>query len=159
MGNVKLSADEIQRIREAHLGRLLLQSARQHHQAVVDGMNALGFQIRATHASVIRHVHINGSRVTDVADRAGMTKQAVGQILIELERAGYVRCTIAPRDRRVKTVMFTDKGLRFAAAIGSAVKQADVDFARRIGRPRLRLLYTLLHRVLENGATRRRRGG
>ncbi len=119
------SAASIQRVREAHLGRLLLIAARQHHQAVVDGMNALGFQIRPVHASVIRHVHIDGSRVTDVADEAGMTKQAVGQLLIELERAGYVRRTIAPADRRVKMVVFTEKGLRFAAAIGTAVRKAD----------------------------------
>lgn len=152
----KLSAEAIQRIREAHLGRLLLQAARQHHQAVVEGMNALGFRIRAVHASVIRHVHIDGSRVTDVADKAGMTKQAVGQLLMELERAGYVRRTIAPRDRRVKTVVFTDKGRRFATAIGTAVRKADQDFARRIGPRRLTQLYALLHGVLENGAERSR---
>ena len=148
---IRLSADEIQRIRDAHLGRLLLQAARQHHQAVVDRMNALGFQIRAVHASVIRHIHINGSRVTDVADNAGMTKQAVGQLLIELERAGYVRRTIAPRDRRVKMVMVTEKGHRFATAIGTAVKKADANFARCIGPRRLQQLYVLLRRVLANG--------
>lgn len=148
----KLSADAIQRIREAHLGRLLLQAARQHHQAVVDGMNVLGFRIRPVHASVIRHVHINGSRVTDVAEKAGMTKQAVGQLLMELERAGYVRRTIAREDRRVKMVVFTDQGRRFASAIGTAVKKADENIARRIGRRRLRSLYALLRRVLENGA-------
>lgn len=148
----KLSADAIQRIREAHLGRLLLQAARQHHQAVVDGMNVLGFRIRPVHASVIRHVHINGSRVTDVAEKAGMTKQAVGQLLMELERAGYVRRMIAREDRRVKMVVFTDQGRRFASAIGTAVKKADENIARRIGRRRLRSLYALLRRVLENGA-------
>ena len=153
------SAEAIQRIRDAHLGRLLLQAARQHHQAVVDGMNVLGFRIRPVHASVIRHVHIDGSRVTDVADKAGMTKQAVGQLLMELERAGYVRRTIARQDRRVKMVVFTDKGRRFATAIGTAVRQADEDFARRIGRRRLAQLYALLHGVLENGTKRRSRDG
>jgi len=122
-------------------------------------MNALGFRIRPVHASVIRHVHINGSRVTDVADKAGMTKQAVGQLLIELERAGYVRRTIAPPDRRVKMVVFTEKGRRFAAAIGTAVRKADQDFARRIGPRRLGELYALLHGVLENGSKGRSRDG
>ena len=146
----------IQRIREAHLGRLLLQSARQHHRAVVRHMNTLGFRIRAVHAAVIRHVHINGSRVTDVAEQAGMTKQAVGQILIELEKAGYVRRTIAPKDRRVKMVVFTDKGRRFATAVGTAVKRADQSFARRIGPRRLGQLYAALRRLLRNGTASRK---
>lgn len=142
------SAADIQRTREEHLGRLLLFASRRHHEAVVNVMNALGFRIRAVHAAVIRHVHVDGSRITDVAEQAGMTKQAVGQLLMELERAGYVRRTTAVNDRRVKMVVFTAKGRRFAAAIGTAVKTADESFARSIGPRRLRALYATLRRLL-----------
>ena len=49
-------------------------------------------------------------RTTDIAARAGITKQAVGQIVDELEALGYVRREPDPADARARLVVYTERG-------------------------------------------------
>ena len=52
----------------------------------------------------------NGSRLTDLAESSGLTKQAVGEAVAELERRGYVTRAACPGDRRAKIIELTDRG-------------------------------------------------
>jgi DNA-binding MarR family transcriptional regulator len=53
----------------------------------------------------------NGSRLTELAEASGVTKQAVGEAVSELERIGYVTREPDPSDRRAKTIKLTDRGV------------------------------------------------
>jgi DNA-binding MarR family transcriptional regulator len=67
--------------------------------------------IREGYGCVFGFIDIdNGSRLTDLAERAGLTKQAVGEVIPELEQLGYVTREPDPRDRRAKIIKLTPKG-------------------------------------------------
>ena len=72
-----------------------------------------GFEhVREGHGCVFGFIDIeNGSRLTELAERAGLTKQAVGEAATELERLGYVERLPDPKDRRAKIIKLTPSGL------------------------------------------------
>lgn len=70
-------------------------------------------RLQPSHQVVFASLAPDGSRLTHLARRAGMTKQAMGQIVDDLERLGYVERTPDPADGRAKLVRFTPLGLEF----------------------------------------------
>jgi DNA-binding MarR family transcriptional regulator len=67
--------------------------------------------IREGYGCVFGFIDIDhGSRLTDLAERSGLTKQAVGEVIPELEQLGYVTREPDPRDRRAKIIKLTPKG-------------------------------------------------
>ena len=72
-----------------------------------------GFEhVREGHGCVFGFIDIeNGSRLTELAERAGLTKQAVGEAATELERIGYVERLPDPKDKRAKIIKLTPSGL------------------------------------------------
>jgi DNA-binding MarR family transcriptional regulator len=72
-----------------------------------------GFEhVREGHGCVFGFIDIDrGSRLTELAEQAGLTKQAVGEAATELERLGYVERLPDPSDKRAKIIKLTPSGL------------------------------------------------
>jgi DNA-binding MarR family transcriptional regulator len=66
--------------------------------------------LRGPHFRILQLIPEGGSRVTDLAERALMTKQALGQLVDHLQAGGYVESRQLPADRRVRLVRRTAKG-------------------------------------------------
>src|SRR5919106_6789713 len=67
--------------------------------------------VREGHGCVFGFIDFeHGSRLTDLAERAGLTKQAVGEAVAELERKGYLERVPDPRDGRAKVIKLTERG-------------------------------------------------
>jgi DNA-binding MarR family transcriptional regulator len=82
---------------------------------------AAGFpDIRPAHGCVFGTIGDGGDRLTALAERAHMTKQAVGEMVSELESLGYVERVPDPTDGRAKIVKLTERGQR-AHALGYAI--------------------------------------
>jgi len=82
-------------------------------------------EIRPAHGAVFRHLPPGGARVTDLADRAQMTKQSMGYLVDYLQAAGHVHLAQDPSDGRAKLVLFTPKGeecLALALALSAQVE-------------------------------------
>src|SRR4051795_11056015 len=77
-------------------------------------------EIRPGHGCVFRFIDDEGTRLTELAERSGFTKQAVGEVVVDLERLGYVARVPDPDDRRAKTIVLTERG-RAALAAGQQV--------------------------------------
>ena len=71
-----------------------------------------GRELRPTHNHVLRHLDRDGTRASVIAERAGLTRQAITQIVDELEEAGVVRREPDPEDGRAKRVVYTAAGRR-----------------------------------------------
>lgn len=131
--------------RLTHLGRLLGHALRRFDERVLVLMarNALvplalsnlaaRGQVGAAHIHITRHLAVQGSRLTDLAASAGMSKQAMGDLVDQCEAWGLVRRAPDPHDRRARQVLFTDAGLLWLDAFQGAVAQAEDEFRQAVG--------------------------
>ena len=90
-------------------------------------------QVGAAHIQITRHVAINGSRLTEMAASAGMSKQAMGALVDQCEAWGLVARASDPLDARARRVLFTADGLAWLDAFGRSVAQAEAEFRDSVG--------------------------
>ena len=90
-------------------------------------------QVGAAHIHITRHVALGGSRLTDLASGAGMSKQAMGDLVTQCEAWGLVTRVPDAYDKRAKKVMFTADGLLWLGAFERAVAQAEFEFKAAVG--------------------------
>ena len=131
--------------RQAHIGHWLRLALQQfdsrvmtliaQHPAVPLGLSNLVArgQVGAAHIHITRHLAPGGSRLTDLAMRAGMTKQAMGALVDQCEAWGMVGREPDPIDGRARLVRFTDAGLAWLGAYRDAVAQAESELRQSIG--------------------------
>lgn len=82
--------------------------------------------LRPTHClNVFRFMDCEGTRPTTLARRAGMTPQAMSDLISYLEQHDYVRRVADPVDRRGRVVVFVDRGT--TAAMVAADYFADME--------------------------------
>ena len=103
--------------------------------------------IRPGHGCVFRFINEDGSRLTDLAERSGFSKQAVGEVVAELEGLGYVERATDPEDRRAKVIKLTDLGAD-AQKVGREIfAELERDWAERFGADRIAALRELLEEM------------
>ena len=141
----RTSAAAIVRIRSENIGRLLVLAFRRFEEVMVERMRFHGFtDIRQVHTSLLRYVDLEGTRLTVIAERAGMHKQAVGQLASEVEALGYVRRVADPTDGRALLVQFTTKGRAFLKALPDIHEETQEGLTRIIGAKGMAALAELL---------------
>ena len=115
---------------------------------LVSGAAARGFpEIRQSHNAVFATLGSEGSRVSDMAARAGITKQSLAAIVRELEAAGLVSVGPDPTDGRAKLVTYTDRGWECAKGGAAYLRELEDTLADLLGRERLDDLRGMLHEV------------
>ena len=90
-------------------------------------------QVGAAHIHITRHLATEGSRLTELAQRAGMTKQAMGTLVDQCEAWGMVTREPDPHDARARQLRFTDSGLAWLDAYRAAVAQAERELRQSVG--------------------------
>jgi DNA-binding MarR family transcriptional regulator len=94
-----------------------------------------GFEhVREGHGCVFGFIDIeNGSRLTELAERAGLTKQAVGEAATELERLGYAERVPDPTDRRAKIIKLTPSGVEACLTGRRIFAEIEREWAEEFG--------------------------
>ena len=92
--------------------------------------------LRPTHNAVRRYLDEDGTRASELARRAGLTRQALTQIVDDLQRLGYVTRRDDPSDRRAKLVVYTDRGRDGFRVSRRIIAALERDAERRLGRER-----------------------
>lgn len=134
---------EIEEARSRNMRQLLLRASRIVNRHVIEGLQARGYAgLRSTHTTLLSNLPLAGATVTETAERAGVTKQAMGRLAAELEAAGYLRVEADPADGRARILRLTEAGgalmrdsfevmaeleRRYAATIGPEKLQAALD--------------------------------
>ena len=131
--------------RQTHLGRLLGHAARRFDERVLHLMAhdvnvplalsnlAARAQVGAAHIHITRHLALAGSRLTQLAHSAGMSKQAMGNLVDQCEAWGLVLREPDAQDARARRVRFTPTGLAWLQAFKEAVAQAEAEFRAEVG--------------------------
>ena len=102
--------------------------------------------------NVMPHIPASGIRLTELAARANMTKQAMAELVAEIERRGYLQRTADPADRRAKIIEFTDKGWALVHAALSALGELEAEITGRLGEPSVGQLRSTLLQILDRPA-------
>ena len=104
--------------------------------------------IRPGHGCVFGNIDPDGMRLTDLADRAGMTKQSVGEVASDLEQRGYVERVPDPSDGRAKIIRLTERG-REAQAVGhTLIDGIEKSWAERFGAEHVAALRDVLEAIV-----------
>jgi DNA-binding MarR family transcriptional regulator len=125
---------ELRRYRNSKLYRSLTRTLRVYNRRLVAGLHAAGFRdFSPAFPQLLSNLDTEGTRVGVLAARAGITRQAAGQLLAEIERCGYVERRSAPDDARVTVAHFTARGRRLLATVFSLVEEQEAGFADVLG--------------------------
>lgn len=91
----------------------------------------------------------DGIRLTDLAERVQLTKQAVGELVDQMEAAGYVARSTDPSDARAKLIGFTEKGWRAVDVALAIFGEMEGEIAERVGARRVDAARRVLEAVPE----------
>jgi DNA-binding MarR family transcriptional regulator len=97
---------------------------------------AAGVQLRPSHMRLLSMTPVAGMRVTDLAARAAMTKQALGELVATLQEAGLVEVATGERDRRVRLVRPTPAGRRLRRVVEAAIADTERHWRDQVGEAR-----------------------
>ena len=101
-------------------------------------------ELRPAHFSVFQHLAPEGSRATDLAERAQITKQSMGYLVEALEKQGYVEQVADPTDRRARLVRLTERGKAVNRVTEEILKQAEAEWTKKLGKNKMQKLRHLL---------------
>jgi DNA-binding MarR family transcriptional regulator len=133
------------RWRHGNIGRLLNNAVRHFEDRVIELLSNAGHkETTANHINATRHIDRQGTRLTDMAQRAAVTKQSMSELVEQLEVLGLVARKADPLDGRARIVYFTPAGFDWLDAFRDAVKQAEKEMAKNIGADSLREMKTAL---------------
>jgi DNA-binding MarR family transcriptional regulator len=134
--------------RRQNLGRLSTMLAAHFQAAVLAGLHARGHeQLRLTHNAVLMNVALEGSRPSDMARRAGLTRQAIGQLVDDLEQLGYVERVSDPSDGRAQVVVFTARGKQLLRDGVAVIRETEADYAALLEPGELEVARAILIRL------------
>jgi DNA-binding MarR family transcriptional regulator len=119
---------------DAYTQSLLLFAYQRSARALTAALRAGGHPaIRPKHGAVFANLELAGSRSTDLAERAGIGKAAMGELIDELEHLGYVERRPDPEDRRAKLVVPTAAALDVTRLVHGFNRRLEARYRRRLG--------------------------
>src|ERR1700758_4498531 len=129
-----LELGSIEAGRRRNMRQLLLRASRIVNRHVVEGLHQRGYaDLRSTHTTLLSNIDLAGSTVTTAADRAGITKQAMGRLATELEVAGYIRVRADPNDARARVLLLTRAGKKLMLDSLEVMAELEQRYAGSIG--------------------------
>ncbi|MDQ2588813.1 MarR family winged helix-turn-helix transcriptional regulator [Saccharothrix yanglingensis] len=129
---------------------LLYSPHRELENRVFAALAEAGFDdVTPAQARVFQLIRRNGSRLTELAVAAHVTKQTAGFLVDQLERAGYVERTPDPTDARARLIRVAERGARAVPVGRAAVAQVEREWTAHLGQRRMAALHDALTRLRE----------
>ena len=137
------------------IGALLRVPAQAVHRRLISELNAAGFEeLRLPHMAVLQFPGPDGVRPGTLAERAGMSKQAMNQLLRSLEDLGYIVRSDAPNEGRARIVRFTQRGRAAYSKVHDILRDIEREWSAELGPKSFAQLKELLFRVWESPLAR-----
>ncbi len=116
------------------MARLMNLAVQRQQERVIALMVSAGYtKMRLAHVNLTRNLDLEGNTITELALRAAMTKQAMGELVDQCEKIRIVERTADPKDRRVWIVKFTDRGLDWLNELKKAVDRVEAEMVGVVG--------------------------
>jgi DNA-binding MarR family transcriptional regulator len=135
---------------ELNTGLLLFIPYRALEQRVFRALAAAGFDdVTPAQARLMQRIGPDGTRLTELAEAAQVTKQTASFLVDQLERTGYVRRTPDPTDARARLVRIAERGAAAQPVADAAVAEVEAEWRARVGERRWRQLREALTALRE----------
>jgi DNA-binding MarR family transcriptional regulator len=135
--------------------QVLFKVARQLDERALARLGTLsGQRLRRSHTQLLPHIDLDGTRMSDLAERLGVSKQAVTQLVDELESLGVAERVPDPEDARARRVRFTARGRAGFFEGLATLRELERELGLAIGEKQLAELRSALlaiHDCLESG--------
>ena len=147
--NTELSRAELLMLRrERSIVRQLKQLMRNVHIYVKAELNAMGQEIiDARFSDVLAYTDYDGTKIITLADRAGVTKQAMSKLVKEAEKAGYVTTQKDPNDQRAVIVKITQKSLDMGTKVYDISDKMMEQLKAEIGEERMKAFFETMRDI------------
>jgi DNA-binding MarR family transcriptional regulator len=133
-----------------NLGLLLYIPYRAMEARVFEALAEAGFDdFTPAQARVFQRLAPGGSRLTELAEQAQITKQSAGFLVDQLERAGYVQRVPDPNDARARLIRVAKRGARAIPIAAAVVAGVEAEWSRYLGLQRMRQLRQILASLRE----------
>lgn len=133
--------------RRTNLGVALFIPYRYTEDRIFQALQDAGFDDwTLAQCRVFQRVAPDGSRLTDLADQAQMSKQGAGVMVDQLERLGYVRRVPDPTDGRARLIVIEERGRRAVEVARATLDEILVEWEAHLGARR----FTQLQRILDD---------
>lgn len=148
MSNPNIDSERLEYLYRTNAARLLDNVSEDYHRRLRDKLLNQGYKgLKLSFSTVMNHMRFSGTRLVDIAELNGMTKQAIGQIANEIEELGYIERIPDPHDGRAKNLIFTDLGERLIQDSITAVEEVEGEYAQLIGEEKILQLENLLREL------------
>lgn len=130
-----------------HLFHWFEAANRRLRELVVAGADQDDLIVRGSPGRVLQLIPAEGSRMTDLADRAAITKQAMGQLIDQLERRGLVESSRLEHDARVRMVRRTSLGNKAVEDVTALISAAEEHLIEELGADRFEAMKAALRQI------------
>lgn len=128
-----------------NLGLLLFIPYRAMENRVFENLARTGFEdITVARGRIFQRISPEGSRLTDLAEQAQVTKQAASGLVDELERAGYVTRVPDPSDARARLIHVAPRGAAAVEEAAATLAEVEAEWVRHLGPRRISQLRHIL---------------
>ena len=136
--------------RAANLRQRLLRASRVINIEIVNGLHKQGFtELSSTHTALLSNLDLEGSSLTEIAQRAGMTKQAMGRLADELIKLNYIQRSANKIDKRAVKLAFTPAGLKLMNHSFRIMEEIEMRCTDRLGENRFNTLLISLQELVD----------
>ncbi len=127
-------ADPAPKPDELNLGLLLFIPYRAMENRIFAALARAGFDdFTLAQARMMQRIGPDGTRLTDLAESAQVTKQTASHLVDQLERTGYVRRTPDPTDARARLVRLADRGTAAQPVAAAVVAEVEAEWRAHLG--------------------------
>ena len=121
--------------RRLNTGRLLYEGYELYNAELLESLVSAGFPgIRNTHFNLLRHLDADGTRMSDLASRANLTKSAITGLVRACQDLDLVTVEQSSDDARARMVRFSPQGSRLMRRIRRIQLSIEGDLAARLGK-------------------------
>lgn len=136
--------------RESALGVVLVTLVADYEDRFLKAYSDQGFaDIRRSHGAVLRHLDASGTTLSELALRSGVSKQAIGKTVRQLEALDYLHVSTSASDKRARLVRFSLRGDRLVSASNRVVESIRRQYRQQLGSDTFQRLFELLQRLTE----------
>jgi len=120
--------------RTTHLGQLLHDLACDFQHRTLEKCRQRGHgKIRGAHSALLGHMNTTGMCLTELAHKVGISQQATGKLIKDLERNGYASSHVDARDKRSRIIRLSERGVALIRDIEEILEEVRGEYSAALG--------------------------